>query len=51
VCGTIPFGSAEKDVYRTDRHVPYYTEDDSPGLQAMSDILLTHAFYNFDLGV
>ncbi|KAH9287587.1 hypothetical protein KI387_031704 [Taxus chinensis] len=40
----------EKDVVRTDRCLPYYDGDDNPNLDRLRDILLTYAFYNFDLG-
>lgn len=42
---------AEKDVFRTDRHVPLFAEEGCPALTNLSDILLTYAFYNFDLGM
>lgn len=38
-------------MYRTDRHIAYYADDDSPGLVMLNDILLTYAIYNFDLGM
>ena len=35
---------------RTDRSVPYYDGDDNQNVVVLRDILLTYAFYNFDLG-
>ncbi|KAJ5077748.1 rabgap/tbc domain-containing protein [Anaeramoeba ignava] len=40
----------EKDVYRTDRVIGIFSEDNSPSMMMMRDILLTYSFYNFDLG-
>lgn len=43
-------GLIEKDVVRTDRSFSFYDGDDNPNVQLLHDILLTHSFYNFDLG-
>eukprot|EP00993_Chasmostoma_nieuportense_P000389 NODE_1359_length_1539_cov_25.992918_g1286_i0.p1 GENE.NODE_1359_length_1539_cov_25.992918_g1286_i0~~NODE_1359_length_1539_cov_25.992918_g1286_i0.p1 ORF type:complete len:490 (-),score=84.89 NODE_1359_length_1539_cov_25.992918_g1286_i0:68-1324(-) len=43
-------GRVEKDVLRADRSHPYYTGDTNPHLSMLHNILLTYAFYNFDLG-
>eukprot|EP01090_Pellita_catalonica_P019385 TRINITY_DN657_c0_g1_i1.p1 TRINITY_DN657_c0_g1~~TRINITY_DN657_c0_g1_i1.p1 ORF type:complete len:388 (-),score=60.38 TRINITY_DN657_c0_g1_i1:111-1274(-) len=40
----------DKDVPRTDRHLPIYEADDSIYLKKMHQILMTYTFYNFDLG-
>ncbi len=40
----------EKDVVRTDRAIDLFLEDDSEALKHLFNILLTHAFFNFDLG-
>eukprot|EP00818_Percolomonas_sp_WS_P005034 CAMPEP_0117449010 /NCGR_PEP_ID=MMETSP0759-20121206/7709_1 /TAXON_ID=63605 /ORGANISM="Percolomonas cosmopolitus, Strain WS" /LENGTH=762 /DNA_ID=CAMNT_0005241441 /DNA_START=777 /DNA_END=3065 /DNA_ORIENTATION=+ len=40
----------EKDVVRTDRTNPLYASDDSPYLQIIYRVLVTYAFYNYDLG-
>ncbi|XP_063241502.1 TBC1 domain family member 15 [Bacillus rossius redtenbacheri] len=40
----------EKDVYRTDRTIPFFAGDNNPNLQLLSDILMTYVMYNFDLG-
>jgi len=40
----------EKDVVRTDRNVDLFRNDDSVALSQLFNILLTHAFFNFDLG-
>lgn len=40
----------EKDVVRTDRTHPYFAEDGGLGLQLLQSILLSYAFFNFDLG-
>jgi len=39
-----------KDVVRTDRTWQIYEADDSPQLQEIYRILLTYAFFNFDIG-
>ncbi|PAA59401.1 hypothetical protein BOX15_Mlig010940g2, partial [Macrostomum lignano] len=39
----------EKDVFRTDRNLPYF-EENSKGLELLTDILNTYNMYNFDLG-
>ncbi|XVE71486.1 hypothetical protein DITRI_Ditri10aG0154200 [Diplodiscus trichospermus] len=43
-------GLIEKDVVRTDRSLSFYDGDDNPNVNLLHDILLTHSFYNFDLG-
>jgi len=40
----------EKDVVRTDRNHPMFQADNSPFLVILNDVLVTYAFYNFDLG-
>lgn len=40
----------DKDVIRTDRTWKIYESDDSPRLQEIYRILLTYAFFNFDIG-
>jgi hypothetical protein len=37
-------------VVRTDRYFHYFEGDDNPHLRQLHDILLTYAFFNFDLG-
>jgi len=39
----------EKDVVRTDRQQPIFAEEGGEGLAALRRVLLTYAFYNFDL--
>ncbi|KAM7268402.1 hypothetical protein ACFE04_010568 [Oxalis oulophora] len=43
-------GLIDKDVVRTDRSVSFYDGDDNPNVKLLRDILMTHSFYNFDLG-
>eukprot|EP00697_Spironema_sp_BW2_P017149 gnl/Spiro4/8718_TR4564_c0_g1_i1.p1 gnl/Spiro4/8718_TR4564_c0_g1~~gnl/Spiro4/8718_TR4564_c0_g1_i1.p1 ORF type:complete len:737 (-),score=204.35 gnl/Spiro4/8718_TR4564_c0_g1_i1:34-2244(-) len=40
----------EKDVTRTDRTHPFFAGDTNPNLTTLNDILVTYAFYNFDIG-
>ncbi|KAK4532111.1 hypothetical protein CCYA_CCYA10G2968 [Cyanidiococcus yangmingshanensis] len=40
----------EKDVIRTDRGIELFRDDNSTALRHLFNILLTHAFFNFDLG-
>eukprot|EP01028_Stygiella_incarcerata_P009467 TRINITY_DN4500_c0_g1_i1.p1 TRINITY_DN4500_c0_g1~~TRINITY_DN4500_c0_g1_i1.p1 ORF type:complete len:641 (-),score=167.67 TRINITY_DN4500_c0_g1_i1:127-1908(-) len=40
----------EKDVVRTDRDHASFREDDAPLLEAMRAILMSHVFYNYDIG-
>jgi len=41
----------EKDVLRTDRHIPFYSEEvETHHLKSLHDILLTYCFLNYDLG-
>ena len=39
----------EKDVVRTDRGIPMFADAAGPGLERLHAILLSYAFYNFDL--
>jgi len=39
----------EKDVVRTDRGIEMFADAAGPGLERLHAILLTYAFYNFDL--
>ena len=39
-----------KDVLRTDRDQPLFSDPDSPKLVQLEDILKTYVMYNFDLG-
>ncbi|XP_030645504.1 TBC1 domain family member 17 isoform X2 [Chanos chanos] len=40
----------ERDVNRTDRHNPFFSGNDNPGLTLLHDVLMTYCMYNFDLG-
>eukprot|EP01062_Namystynia_karyoxenos_P033880 TRINITY_DN2486_c0_g1_i1.p1 TRINITY_DN2486_c0_g1~~TRINITY_DN2486_c0_g1_i1.p1 ORF type:complete len:1025 (+),score=306.39 TRINITY_DN2486_c0_g1_i1:138-3212(+) len=40
----------EKDVLRTDRTVDLYADEDGEGASALRRILISYAFFNFDLG-
>ena len=39
-----------KDVPRTDRNISFFSDDASPALKQLHNILMTYAIYNFDLG-
>ncbi|CAI5989816.1 unnamed protein product [Closterium sp. NIES-64] len=40
----------DKDVVRTDRHLPFFAGEGNENLERVRRILITYAFYNFDLG-
>ncbi|KAL6476518.1 hypothetical protein MHYP_G00150170 [Metynnis hypsauchen] len=40
----------ERDVNRTDRHNPFFSGNENPGLKLLHDVLMTYCMYNFDLG-
>ncbi|GJP50623.1 hypothetical protein CLOM_g9766 [Closterium sp. NIES-68] len=40
----------DKDVVRTDRHLPFFAGEGNGNLQRLRRILVTYSFYNFDLG-
>jgi len=40
----------QKDVVRTDRFQDMYLDNDSTHLKVLNDVMLTYAFYNWDLG-
>ena len=40
----------EKDVPRTDRHEKWFRDADDPNMQKLYRILLTYAFFNYDVG-
>ncbi|EDQ91106.1 uncharacterized protein MONBRDRAFT_3202, partial [Monosiga brevicollis MX1] len=42
--------SIDKDVPRTDRHLPEFKYEDSAGLTAVRELLLAYLMLNFDLG-
>eukprot|EP00756_Hemistasia_phaeocysticola_P016991 Hpha_TRINITY_DN15511_c1_g1::TRINITY_DN15511_c1_g1_i4::g.103771::m.103771/K20168/TBC1D15; TBC1 domain family member 15 len=40
----------DKDVHRTDRNQELYSDDKGEGMTTLRKILITYAFFNFDLG-